>query len=63
MKTLKQKFIEEFGKELGIILYNKAKPHFYNWLQQKLFYHSPTPNYQSAETDLLNVLLEELKQQ
>ena len=62
MKTLEQSFIEEFGKELGTILYGKARPHFYNWLQQKLFYYSPTPNYKSAETDLLRKLLEELEE-
>ena len=61
MITLKQKFIEEFGEELGTILYNKARPHFYNWLQQKQKFYSKGSASLRSKNAMFNELLEELK--
>ena len=35
MTTLKQIFIDEFGKEFGELLYSKVRPLNHKWLQQK----------------------------
>ena len=63
MKTLKQ-IISTYTVESSpedIVYESNIYEIIKEWLQQKLFYYSPTPNYKSPETNLLKELLEELK--